>query len=1022
MTTAQPAPASLDVPHDVTLTFHVASSTTEAAFVWSGVTEVSHDARSSVAKQRFSKNGTYTVRVTGSYRTLAPVTKSIQLNVGPVSAKALKITMVDPPPGATEIGHIKTSWPCKATINHPKFQHLIEWKASGGTPGKGVGPSFSTVFRNVGVHELSVGLDRSQKANFHIYAVTKITHTSDHGQVMRFDSPITFAGTTNPSGFERYIPWNVDTMGDMHARASPTSGTGATFTTTFSSVDATNQFWAQVWGGNLPALADPDIICGNNNILDPGEECDGTNLNGQTCISQGQGFTGGSLSCNEDCTFDYYGCTRIQQPFCGDGICNAGENANTCPGDCSPVCLNGIAEPGEACDGSDLRLKNCGSFGLGEGTLACTTSCTFDNSRCDLAIRFLDAPAQGCDDLIDIDGLNTGESKGDGTCSRIDQNRKGKPSILIHSGQENLDETDLYFSGRDGDTPLAIKRRHLTRRNYPNSIFGPAWAFNYRHTLQRDPSGSVIMESFGRVDVFNPVGTDVWKNNEGRFELLTFNSGLNQYILRMRHGSRLIFAADPSDPTVPAILVLIVSRNENTIGFTYESALLEPVLFQRKLLTITESYGRNIDFFYEDFDYPDGASRIHDFSGREVIYDYNTEGQLVSVRSPTVTSTGGLNDFDFGKVTSYTYLNDPDPRLKNALTSVTFPNQNGGVGGGSRLEWTYQMNSGAPFFGHVLTHTVGNPVASGDLAAGGIYTYAYTRIGDALGDVNTPTTQIDATDRRGTLTRYEVNRIGHILSEKIFTHGLRAGSPPSYEKGNSYNNDGLINQTVDVLGTRGNFTFAEGSGFPRNSQGNRPQTVLTADSRGGDQVTITGQTVYEPIFNQPFKVIDPRGFETGHTPPQFTTTYFYDYMEDLAAAKTHFAPELGLTEAELQQLFDDAGITNLGDLNGDGRIDQDAGNLIKIDYPDVPRPAQASRVGLGPTEQAETILRYNDFGQLIFQKDAEENVTTYTYFGAIDPEGDGVIDVPGADTTTGGYLRNVVRDDQSAPGRESGQN
>jgi len=46
--------------------------------------------------------------------------------------------------------------------------------------------------------------------------------------------------------------------------------------------------------------------CSNGNI-DPGEQCDGNDLGGKTC--QDFGFTGGTLSCNSNCTFNTSGCT-----------------------------------------------------------------------------------------------------------------------------------------------------------------------------------------------------------------------------------------------------------------------------------------------------------------------------------------------------------------------------------------------------------------------------------------------------------------------------------------------------------------------------------------------------------------------------------------------------------------------------------------------------------------------------------------------------------------------------------------
>lgn len=52
------------------------------------------------------------------------------------------------------------------------------------------------------------------------------------------------------------------------------------------------------------------------------------------------------------------------------------------PGSGGPVCGNGIVETGEDCDGGDLAGATCSSLGFDSGTLACTSSCTFDTSSC----------------------------------------------------------------------------------------------------------------------------------------------------------------------------------------------------------------------------------------------------------------------------------------------------------------------------------------------------------------------------------------------------------------------------------------------------------------------------------------------------------------------------------------------------------------------------------------------------------------------------------------------------------------
>jgi len=47
-------------------------------------------------------------------------------------------------------------------------------------------------------------------------------------------------------------------------------------------------------------------VCGNG-IKEAGEQCDGTDLAGQTCV--GLGYVGGTLSCNTNCTFNTSACT-----------------------------------------------------------------------------------------------------------------------------------------------------------------------------------------------------------------------------------------------------------------------------------------------------------------------------------------------------------------------------------------------------------------------------------------------------------------------------------------------------------------------------------------------------------------------------------------------------------------------------------------------------------------------------------------------------------------------------------------
>ena len=101
-------------------------------------------------------------------------------------------------------------------------------------------------------------------------------------------------------------------------------------------------------------------ICGNS-LVDVGEQCDGTNLDGADCTTLGLGFSGGTLACGPACLFDTSACTT------------------------DPDCGNGAIDPGEVCDGVNLAANDCTTLGLGftGGILACTAGCAaFDTSGC----------------------------------------------------------------------------------------------------------------------------------------------------------------------------------------------------------------------------------------------------------------------------------------------------------------------------------------------------------------------------------------------------------------------------------------------------------------------------------------------------------------------------------------------------------------------------------------------------------------------------------------------------------------
>jgi len=150
--------------------------------------------------------------------------------------------------------------------------------------------------------------------------------------------------------------------------------------------------------------------CGNG-VIDTGEDCDQTALGGADCTTIPGGFTGGTLACAADCTFDTAQCEGGD--LCGNGALDDGEDCDgtelggadcttvaggfiggtlACATDCTfdtaqcevDPCGNGVIEGDEDCDGAELGGADCTTIGGGftSGTLACASDCTFDTAQC----------------------------------------------------------------------------------------------------------------------------------------------------------------------------------------------------------------------------------------------------------------------------------------------------------------------------------------------------------------------------------------------------------------------------------------------------------------------------------------------------------------------------------------------------------------------------------------------------------------------------------------------------------------
>jgi len=145
------------------------------------------------------------------------------------------------------------------------------------------------------------------------------------------------------SPFQLTTTSGISTPSSVSATQSGNNTLSEVFNVTAGSVPGENNATYLVQGTssmdplNVTVVNNPNPNCGDG-IVEPPEECDGTNLTGKTCITEG--FTGGTLLCYSPggpnaCTFDTSQCTL---PICNNnGICDVGETPGNCPDCTGPV-------------------------------------------------------------------------------------------------------------------------------------------------------------------------------------------------------------------------------------------------------------------------------------------------------------------------------------------------------------------------------------------------------------------------------------------------------------------------------------------------------------------------------------------------------------------------------------------------------------------------------------------------------------------------------------------------------------
>lgn len=135
--------------------------------------------------------------------------------------------------------------------------------------------------------------------------------------------------------------------------------------------------------------------CGDN-VVQFGEQCDGSDLGGVTLCSQlqdcnGASFQSGLVSCRAATSVDRCGATKTACTYDTTGC---------------QRCGNGAREAPEQCDGSDLGGQTCSSFvpcpggstcDPAVGTLSCSGACTIGSASCQRCGNGIREGTEECD-------------------------------------------------------------------------------------------------------------------------------------------------------------------------------------------------------------------------------------------------------------------------------------------------------------------------------------------------------------------------------------------------------------------------------------------------------------------------------------------------------------------------------------------------------------------------------------------------------------------------------------------------
>ncbi|HEV8336362.1 MAG TPA: RHS repeat-associated core domain-containing protein [Candidatus Polarisedimenticolia bacterium] len=630
----------------------------------------------------------------------------------------------------------------------------------------------------------------------------------------------------------------------------------------------------------------------------------------------------------------------------------------------------------------------------------------------------------------------------------------GPLGVVLSNGEFQLAVTDLEIPGRG--FPFRLERTYRSKRDGAGSLLGMGWHLSYDEYLRAGIWVDEYGEGHSAIQWTMGNGwRDLWVNVDGSgyqpfggFFGKIRSLGAGGFQIRYADGTVKTFGLAtirPPEEGLVWVLTRMEDRNGNALSIRFRPSAGSTA---QRIDTITDTMGRNVSFAY---DAADRLVAVTDFAGRRIDYGYDEFDHLVSVKAPAVTGTPNGNDFcDAGcpvprKTTLYRYAAGDgctEPNLLHNLTAVVSPR-------GEQFLTNRYAAAADPRCGEISASASTLDFVKEQRYGDGTVRYGYRFLNPSDSGLETAVLETTVTDRNGNEQVHEFNRQGNPLRVVTRTNrGIRTfeGSDEGdYVVTYHYveNGGGMISWRTESGGLN---VDAEGRVVPYDEgttiqnvydqqnpdifqRGNLVSVTRTPDAgRGAAQESLVTSFTYEPLFNQPSSVADPRNHRTSIT---------YDYQEGSFASLTAGSPPPASVDPawwkqdEIRSFLENGG-GNLGDQNGDGY--HRSGNAVRVSQGSI------THAGGSRSEEIVTTLAYNGFGLPTTRRDAEFNESRFLYFAENDPDGNGTLSPSPADGRVlsaaagsggGGYLQRQIQDATPAmplpsppplQGRESGQN